>query len=71
MESIGKTVLVAGLVLVLLGLVLMAARHLPFPGRLPGDIVVHRKNIHIYFPLATCLVFSLLFSILLFIFKRR
>jgi hypothetical protein len=39
-------------------------------GRLPGDIVIERKNFTLYFPLMTCLLISLFFSLLLWILNR-
>ena len=39
-------------------------------GRLPGDIVIQRGNFSFYFPLATCIILSILLSLLLSIFRR-
>jgi len=39
-------------------------------GRLPGDIVVQRDHFSFYFPLATCLLFSALLSLLFFLLRR-
>jgi len=39
-------------------------------GRLPGDIVVQRAHFSFYFPLATCLLFSALLSLLFFLLRR-
>jgi uncharacterized protein HemY len=62
-----KLLIVAGLVLVGLGVGLMAG--LPL-GRLPGDITVQRGSFTFYFPLTTCIVVSLVLT-LLFTFLRR
>lgn len=60
-----------GLVLVVFGILLTFAGRLPFRlGRLPGDIVIHGKNSSFYFPLATCLVLSALFSLVMWLFRR-
>lgn len=54
------------------GLLLYFAPRLPFRiGRLPGDFVIRGKNTTFYFPLATCLVLSLLFSLLSWLLKKR
>jgi hypothetical protein len=67
--------LLFGLVMVLLGLVLLVAGNLsgkvPWLGRLPGDIYVERGSWTFYFPLATCLVVSLLLTLLFSLFGRR
>lgn len=60
--------------LVIIGL-LIAAIGLAWPwlnglGRLPGDIVVHRGNTSFYFPIVTCLLISVVLSLLLWIFRR-
>lgn len=57
--------------LVALGLLVNLAGRLPFRlGRLPGDIYIHGKNSTFYFPLATCILLSVLFSVVLWIFRR-
>jgi Protein of unknown function (DUF2905) len=39
-------------------------------GRLPGDIVIQRENVTFYFPLMTCLLLSVLFSLLFWVVNR-
>jgi hypothetical protein len=39
-------------------------------GRLPGDIVINRPGMHIYFPVVTCLVISLVLTLLFWIFRK-
>ena len=39
-------------------------------GRLPGDIVIERENFHFYFPLATCIILSILFSGIMWVLNR-
>jgi hypothetical protein len=62
--------------LIVLGLVILVAGLLwPYLsqiglGRLPGDIVIERKNVTFYFPLMTCLLISVLFSAIFWIFNR-
>ncbi len=71
MESFGRTLLFIGLILVLIGgLILLAARfHLPL-GRLPGDIRIERGNVRFYFPLATSLLISLVLTAILNLIAR-
>lgn len=60
-----RWLIVAGLLLLAAGLLLRLAPRLPWLGLLPGDILVRRRNFTFYFPLATCLLLSILFSLLL------
>jgi hypothetical protein len=60
----GVVLLVAGGLLTLLG-----RANLPL-GRLPGDIVYRGKHTSFYFPLATCLLLSLVLSIVLYVIGR-
>lgn len=69
--GIGRVLIVSGVVLVLLGLLVNVAGRLPFRlGRLPGDIYVHGKNTSFYFPLTTCILLSLIFTLVIWIFRR-
>jgi hypothetical protein len=72
---LGKMLLGFGAVMVLLGVVLLVAGNLsgkvPWLGRLPGDIHIDRGSWSFYFPLATCLVLSLVLTLLFSLFGRR
>jgi hypothetical protein len=71
MDSLGKMLIVFGVVLALLGGLLIFAGKLPFLGRLPGDIVIRRGNWSLYFPLTSSVVLSVLLTLLLSLFSRR
>jgi DUF2905 family protein len=73
MSELGKILLGFGIVLVILGGVLLVAGHFSgkVPWRLPGDIYVQRGNWSFYFPLGTCILLSVVLSILLALFGRR
>jgi Protein of unknown function (DUF2905) len=64
-----RLLIIFGIVLVALGLLWSLILKLGL-GRLPGDIVVERENFRLYIPLATSLLISLLFSILLWFLNR-
>jgi len=70
LQDLGKFLLIAGLVFAALGLILTFAHHVPFLGRLPGDIQIQRKGLTVYFPIATCLLLSLLLTLLLNLFRK-
>ncbi|HEY7251510.1 MAG TPA: DUF2905 domain-containing protein [Methylomirabilota bacterium] len=75
MRDLGKLLLGFGALMVLLGLILIAAGNLsgkvPWLGRLPGDIHIERGNWSFYFPLATCLIISIVLTLLFSLFGRR
>jgi hypothetical protein len=69
--GLGRALITLGIALIVLGLLVTFAGRLPFRlGRLPGDIYIQGKHSNFYFPLATCLVVSVLLSVLLWLFRR-
>lgn len=70
-ESLGRMLLLLGVILVLLGGLLLLVGKVPFLGRLPGDIVIERKNFTFYFPLATSIILSIVLTLLFSFFGRR
>jgi Protein of unknown function (DUF2905) len=70
-DSLGKILILFGVVLALLGGLLLLAGKIPFLGRLPGDIVIRRENWSIYFPVTTSIVISILLTLLFSLFSRR
>lgn len=70
MMPIGKMLVVAGVALIVLGVVVMGMEKIPWLGRLPGDIHIVRKNFSFHFPLMTSLLLSVILTILLNLFLR-
>jgi hypothetical protein len=69
MESLGKLMIYGGVALVIIGvLVWMLGRN--GASFLPGDIVVERKHVRFYFPVVTCLVVSLILSLIAWLIRR-
>lgn len=72
MSGVARTLILFGAILICAGLVLHFAGRLPFRlGRLPGDIHIRLKGGSFYFPVVTCLLLSLIFSLLLALFRKR
>jgi hypothetical protein len=70
--NLPRLLIVAGLALVALGILVAIVSRLNLPlGRLPGDIVWRGKNTTVYIPLVTCLLLSLLGSLILWFVNRR
>jgi hypothetical protein len=70
MEDLGKLLVLAGIVLLVLGLALWSGIGAGWLGRLPGDIRVERGHTGFYFPIVTCIIISILLSLLLSFFRR-
>jgi len=70
MPSLGKSLIVLGLVIALIGVLLTLAGRIPWLGRLPGDIYLKRENFTFYFPLATSIIISVVLSFILWLFRR-
>ena len=70
LQPLGRTLILVGIVLIAVGAVLMLAPRLPWLGRLPGDLLIKRDHVTLYFPLATSVVISLILSVILWIFGR-
>ena len=70
MVSWGKILLVSGLVLAGIGLLLILFDKVGWVGRLPGDILVRRKNFTFYFPLATTILVSVVLTLLFWLFRK-
>ena len=71
MNDLGKMLLVLGGVIFLIGALLLLAGRLHLPlGRLPGDIVYRGKNTVFYFPVVTCILISVILSLIFWLFGR-
>ncbi len=68
---VGKLFIALGAVLVLVGLLIVFAPRIPFPGHLPGDIVVERRNFTLYIPIVTCVLLSAILSLILWLLMRK
>jgi len=72
-EHIGRLLLAAGFLLILLGGLLIALSKIKVInfGRLPGDIFIQKGNYSFYFPIITCLLLSILLTILVNLLFRK
>jgi hypothetical protein len=69
MAELGKLLLVVGGMVVIVGALMLFAGRLHL-GHLPGDIVIHGKHSVFYFPLGTCIVLSVVLSLILWLFRK-
>lgn len=67
---IGKFLILVGIVIIAIGALLLLSGKIPYIGRLPGDIIIQRKNFTFYFPLATSIILSLIITFILWLIGR-
>ena len=70
LQPLGRALIFFGVILAAFGLILLLAPKIPWVGRLPGDILIQRERFTFYFPLVSCLLASLVLSLLLWIVGR-
>jgi hypothetical protein len=70
LNELGKVLVVVGLAVVVLGALLWSGFGKGWIGQLPGDIRYSRGNVHFYFPLVSCVLLSIVLSLLLWLFRR-
>ncbi len=71
MQELGKVLILFGIILAGMGVLLVLANKVPLLGKLPGDMLVQRKNFTFYFPLATSLLLSAVISLILWLWSKR
>jgi hypothetical protein len=69
-EPIGRALVIIGVFLVVLGAIMLLTPRVPWLGRLPGDIVIHRDDLTIYIPITTMLIVSVVLSVVLSVISR-
>jgi hypothetical protein len=70
MQELGKLLVILGGIVLLLGLALWSGFGANWLGRLPGDIRIERGHSIFYFPIVTCIILSILLSLLFALFRR-
>lgn len=68
-RPLGQLIILAGLILIVIGLVTMRG-WLGWFGHLPGDVRVERENVRVYVPIVSMLLISILFSVLSYVLRR-
>ena len=70
MPELGKTLIVLGIAILVLGVLFTFGGRIPWLGNLPGDIHIQRGGSSFYFPITTCIVISAVISLVLYFFRR-
>jgi hypothetical protein len=69
MRELGKFIVIVGVITTLIGLVMWSGIAPKWLGRLPGDIRIERGHSAFYFPIVTCIILSIVLSLLLSLFS--
>jgi hypothetical protein len=70
-NGLAKGLIVLGGIILLIGIVMLLAGKIPFLGKLPGDLSIKKDNFSLYFPVMTCIVLSILLTVILNLFFRK
>ena len=70
LTQLGKILIVIGAIIILLGILISIAPKVPWIGKLPGDIYIKKKQFSFYFPIATCIVISIILTIIFSLFRK-
>jgi hypothetical protein len=68
--SLGKLLILLGVLIIVIGLLLVVGEKIPWIGKLPGDIIIRKKNFTFYFPLATSILISIVLTLLFTLFRK-
>ena len=71
MNDLGKSIIAIGIVLVIVGIVVSIAGKAPGFGKLPGDVLIKKENFSFYFPLTTCILISIILSVIMFFLGKK
>jgi len=70
-QHIGRFLLITGIIIAAAGGLLLLSGRVPWIGKLPGDIMIERKNFTFYFPLATGILLSMVITFIIWLFGRK
>ena len=67
---LGKMLILLGVFVILVGLFLLFGEKIPWVGKLPGDIIIRRKNFTFYFPIVTSIIISIILTLLFTLLRK-
>ena len=71
MGDMAKLLIISGSILIAVGIAVFFLSKIPGFGKLPGDIIIQKGNFSFYFPLVTCLILSIIISVILNLWPRK
>ena len=70
MAGLGRSLIILGIVITVIGIIVAFAGKIPWMGRLPGDIYIRKGNFTFYFPWVTCILLSVLISLIFWLLRK-
>jgi Protein of unknown function (DUF2905) len=70
LQQLGKILIFAGIFILAVGILFIFGNKIPFLGRLPGDIIIRKKNFTFYFPIVTSILLSIIISLIFYLFRK-
>jgi hypothetical protein len=67
---LGKMLILLGIFIILIGVLFLVGEKIPWIGRLPGDIMIKKKNFTFYFPITTSIIISIILTLLFTFFRK-
>ncbi len=71
MNALGKSLILFGIVLIVIGVIFTFGGKVLWLGRFPGDIFIQKKNFTIFFPITTSILISIILSLIFILFGRK
>ena len=68
--DLGKVLVIVGIVIAGIGVLLLVGDKIPWIGRLPGDIMIKREKFTFYFPVVTCMIISIILTLVFSLFRK-
>jgi hypothetical protein len=68
--ALGKMLILIGVFIILIGLFFILGEKIPWVGRLPGDIIIRKKNFTFYFPIVTSIIISIVLTLLFALLRK-
>jgi hypothetical protein len=68
--GVGKMLILLGVFIIVIGIFFVIGDKIPWIGRLPGDIIIRKEKFSFYFPIATCILLSIILTLLFTLFRK-
>jgi len=69
-SALGKMLVLLGVFIIAVGVLLLIGEKIPWIGKLPGDILIKKKNFTFYFPITTSIIISIILTLLFTLFRK-